>query len=487
MKYRKKPHHDGLCVVCEVVGVLKQKELRTTPEKLLPILNHHIFEYAHYFKSQRKEKKLAENPSAGVMLEGNCGSDKQLIGAWSSKQQSGYTVVSGRVWGCKVDCWRYPDLVRTSQCIRTYKKIGQICCLEQSLPQSADSGQKSVTAFVKTSRSRFGRSNVPKSFELPTAHQRYFTSRTYGASSNLKGSTAALSSTTEPSLEDHNQRLRTGNSLKLESGNVRGIGFRKHSFRQHQTRSAEPMFSSLQTYAKILKLINEDMENMGREVLDLIAAHIDASAQDFAEKIAQKIPSLRAGESPRFFKEMGKACPADKQSQLEICFEPFKVPLGIISVACVNLFFKVDAEVFRRLPRIQAYLLVMNHFDVYPALISTINILRIIQSSIIRKSEGRKLSPDEAFYNDLRSVITNIAKFVFNVNGSNQAEAEQSNEQDQVARVLTQMQLHKEDKMGSFLSQFFSEQAVAQLEIERQERKQWMLEFESAGRAGSPL
>jgi hypothetical protein len=494
MMFRKQMNAAGICVVCEIEKMLEQRKLRKkiTLRKLGPILNHHIFEFANYFKGlQHKKQDLVIGNSSkkpppsqiasrfdqtwfpgrfpGYVrgMEHNIAAEAYPV---KPDARPSYCVLSGSSSGCKVDCWRYPDLLRDSyqgQCIRTFTKSNSAI-----KPSEAANNFGGWMVLNGSPRPRTTAS-VEKTHEN---RRKTFSSivdaGTSSGVNNLKVSRniAALSPSRDATFEN-SARLHTPRSMRL----------------QHDDISSVVNSSERQAYSKVLKVINEDMENMGKEVLDLISANFDVPAQKFAELISQSV-HFRSGEvSARSRNESNlMSPPSGKPLDLEKCFDSFKVPLGVISIACVNLFFKVDEKKYRRLPRIQSFLVIMNGFGVYPTLLNTTDMLRIIHNCQMKRSLDKRATPDEAFYTDLRDIIVETAIYVAKKKSAAGTSSESHDQSEDILGLLQHMGLDMDDKMNAFLSQFFSEHAVAQLEKEHREREQWMVEFESAGRSGSP-
>ena len=442
--YRTEAQPGRICIVCEVADILKrgQYHLRTS-KQLIPILNHHIFHFTNYFKFPAKGNPTAPAKSDKVSRHRVRSEEQNKLRY--AELRSGYSIVSGRASSCKVDCWRYPDLIRaSSQCLRTFSTSKSACKNHSALNMCSKNSNGGIDPLeLGSHRVKFNSSMV--------AAQRdgFSTSRVLRIPSDHKSYIHAY---------------RHGTQISPACGTASS----KETNRRQDAFPSKQGFPERQTYAKILKIIDQDMENMGKDILEIIAANIESPAQEFAGLICKR----------NYGKDGGTAS-GSNDSALEECFDSYKVPLGIIAVACVNLFFKIDKDKYRRLPRAQALLVVMNSFGVYPALINTASMVRTVQNSLLKPVE-HKNSPEEAFFRDLCFILSETAKLVFQ-------KLRRLSADEKVAHLLQRMELDNEEKLGSFLSQFLSEHAVAQLERESRERGQWLAEFESAGRSASPL
>ena len=221
------------------------------------------------------------------------------------------------------------------------------------------------------------------------------------------------------------------------------------------------------SYDGIMRHITVNMESFGKDILEMLPDFVDKPAQDFLQHLITKgMYHVSA------YDDDGVDNPLSVAAQ----FEPFEEGIRRVANACCSMHFRVDGVDFGKLPRMQAALVVMRAFEVYPGLVGTKDAVSLIHEAMVSVIDGLVSTSEQVMVNELKELIARSAFHIFRVDPLNlglKASVPPDKSDSHVTRVLLEfMGLDKEARVSAFEEMFVTPERVERMRAELAESEE---------------
>lgn len=246
-----------------------------------------------------------------------------------------------------------------------------------------------------------------------------------------------------------------------------GAGWRSSGAAQGGEEGATGKTSVGPSYDAIMRVITVEMESFGGQLLNLVPAFKHRPAQDFRtalEEIAQRDAELVSHESS------GVLDPDSVGAQFHFCLPAIQR----IAQLSLHYYFQVDGGKFVKVARPQAMAMVMRSFGVYPALIGTSDMFRLILEIEWNLVDGQRATAEERFERELMEVIRHTALYVLRYDplglGLRSIFSEEATDAHLVRVLLTFMELDDAEVLAGFERNFHTGEQAQEVVEERERR-----------------